>query len=116
MNKFSYLALGMAMFIGVVLASFFTRKQYKKELYQIREQERVEYNKKIQESERKIQYYERVILHRDSVDRVDSLTIVRLKEDISKSNIKIQILRQEAKKLKPHEKANYLIDRYKSKP
>lgn len=115
MNKYSYLALGMALLIGITLGSFFYYNKAKKELYQIEEQHRLKLEQQNKNSRHKVDSITTIILKYDSADILDSLKIIELQDGVRVANQNTEKLRQEAKKLNSNEKANWIVSRYTTK-
>lgn len=108
MNKYSYIAILVAVLIGVVAGSFFTKQGDKKDF----ELERRKYTQYIKAAEKDIVELNKVILQKDSILKIDSISITTLNKKVEASRVKTQKKREEIKKLNSSEKEVWFIDRY----
>lgn len=111
-NKFSVLALALAVILGLIIGNVFTSTIKGKQLKSLQNKYEQLINDQVKYSQEQIKYRDDSIKVLLEKGKKDSLEVVKLKTDIVSNSTRVEHKREEAKKLTKNEKADWLISRY----
>lgn len=112
MNKYSFIAIVIAILIGAGAGHLFTSSTKNKELLKVVEQHKKELLKQNEESKLVIEASEQRLILLEEIAKKDSLIILNLEYRIKQDGVVVNQLRKERQKLSTDEKIDFLTKRY----
>jgi len=112
MNKYSYIAILLAIVIGFVGGYLVLDNSANKAQVELLKKYEVKLKQKEDSSRQIIKQLDKKLLELTNKEKLDSIKIVGLLNKIQQDKIKTDKLRTEIQKLTPNEKVNFLINRY----
>jgi uncharacterized protein HemX len=112
MNKYSVIAVVLAIIIGVCVGWFGKTNQSDNALRELQKKHETELIQQNEEAVKNIQEHDKIILDLKARNKQDSITFADLKYKIEKDGVVVKQQLQDLQKLTPSEKAQWLIDRY----
>lgn len=112
MNKYSYIAILIAIILGAAAGSLFTSSVKNKEVVKLVEQHKKELQKQNIELTKQIELRHLKIEQLEKIISLDSIKVIDLEYKIKQDGVIVNQLRKERKQWTTDEKVKYLIDRY----
>lgn len=112
MNKYSYIALLIAIIIGIAVGHLFTNSSKNKELGSLVKQYEEQIKVERKQSKDSLELYQQRITILQGTITLRGIKISSLEHRIEQDGVAIQKLRGERQKWTNEEKINHLLDRY----
>jgi uncharacterized protein HemX len=112
MNKYSVIAIVLAVIIGLAVGWFTKTSQSDKYVLELQKKHEIELLEQNKQAEKNIQERDKIILDLKSRRTQDSTTIVGFKYKIEKDGVVVKQKLEDLQKLNANEKVQFLLDRY----
>lgn len=111
--KYQFVAILLAIVIGIVAGSYFMSLRSDKELLELQEKHKQELKNRVELALKVIEQRDRKVDSLEKIVEQDSIKILSFQKRIEQDGVRIDKLRKDAKNLTPTEKSRWLTDRYK---